>query len=62
MTSSSTMGDVYVRTRSYQLEMFERSTAENIIVAVGLVSTLTTHTEWRCQMDTGSGKTHMYGI
>ena len=30
-----TMGDPSVRTRNYQLEMFERSMKENIIVAVG---------------------------
>ncbi|KAH0835062.1 Dicer-like protein 2 [Fonsecaea pedrosoi] len=40
------MDQITARTRSYQLEMFERSMQENIIVA----------------MDTGSGKTHMLTI
>lgn len=52
------------RPRSYQQEMLEMSLRENIIVVVRCVFSDEENCLYRrltvCQMDTGSGKTHMY--
>jgi hypothetical protein len=52
-----------IRGRGYQYEMFERSMKENVIVAVRFVAIVQLEnetTDFPIQMDTGSGKTHMF--
>lgn len=58
------------RTRGYQLEMFDESLKRNIVVTASTFFLLSFFSLWRAKklmkrekkkMDTGSGKTHMYG-
>lgn len=49
------------RPRGYQLEMLEASRQQNIVVAVSrFIPVMTKLSNIGSQMDTGSGKTHMY--
>lgn len=46
--------------RSYQLEMLDQILRQNIIVVVSQFVYLYIAAPIDCQMDTGSGKTHVY--